>query len=52
MVTVEQIVELPFMIRSTITSEHLDRLGHMNVRFYLGIFAVAKKNLPYFFGRV
>ncbi|MBW8010405.1 MAG: thioesterase [Chloroflexi bacterium] len=50
MVTIEQILQLPFMIRSTITSQHLDRLGHMNVRYYLGIFADAYTNFAGYLG--
>lgn len=50
MVTVEQILQLPFMVRSTITSQHLDKLGHMNVRYYLGIFADAYTNFAGYLG--
>ena len=36
--TLDQIKQLPFCYRTTIGPEHLDLLGHMNVRHYVGIF--------------
>jgi acyl-CoA thioester hydrolase len=36
--TVEQIKQLPFLSRVTITEDYLDAMGHMNVRWYLSIF--------------
>jgi acyl-CoA thioester hydrolase len=37
-IPVEKITQLPVLHRTTIGDEHLDAMGHMNVRHYLGIF--------------
>lgn len=38
MATFEQLAALPVYNRVTVGPEHLDLMGHMNVRHYLGIF--------------
>ncbi|TVR22945.1 MAG: thioesterase [Anaerolineaceae bacterium] len=37
-IPVEAISQLPLMSRATIGAQHLDLMGHMNVRHYLGLF--------------
>lgn len=38
MITLEQLADLTVYYRETITEAHLDVMGHMNVRHYLGLF--------------
>jgi acyl-CoA thioester hydrolase len=36
--TLEQIVELPIVFRGQVEEHHLDAMGHMNIRHYVGMF--------------
>ena len=38
MISIEKIQLLPLFHRATITEEHLDIMGHMNIRWYIGLF--------------
>ena len=38
MITIEQLEQLPLFFRDTIQEEHLDLMGHMNVRWYIALF--------------
>jgi acyl-CoA thioester hydrolase len=38
MVTLEQLTALPLHHRATITTDHLDLMGHMNIRHYMSLF--------------
>lgn len=38
MIPVEKITALPVFHRATIPSDYLDRMGHMNVRWYMALF--------------
>lgn len=38
MLQLSQIKQLPLVHQTTITSDHLDAMGHMNIRHYMGIF--------------
>lgn len=41
MITIEQLADLPLMHRATIGEEHLDEMGHMNVRWYIALYDAA-----------
>ncbi len=45
MITVEQVQQLPKLYNFTIPEDYLDEMGHMNVRWYLGIFDDAAVHL-------
>ncbi len=38
MISLEQINDLPVFYRVTVAKDHLDVMGHMNVRWYIGFF--------------
>jgi acyl-CoA thioester hydrolase len=40
-INLEQLASLPVYHRATIQPEHLDELGHMNVRWYMALFSDA-----------
>ena len=48
--TVAQIQELPFLNKQTILPDYLDVMGHMNIRYYLGLFDDSAWNLFASFG--
>mgnify|MGYP002713098405 CR=1 FL=1 len=50
MPTIEQIQQLPYLTRHTVTTDHLDAMGHMNVRWYLAFFDDAAWTLFESFG--
>lgn len=41
MVSLEKIEELPLRLRRTISQDHLDSMGHMNVQYYMALFSDA-----------
>ena len=49
-VTLSQLEQLPLTYRATVTDGHLDLMGHMNVRHYLGFFDDATWHLFAGFG--
>jgi acyl-CoA thioester hydrolase len=38
MTTIENLNDLPVLYRATVTGEHLDVMGHMNIRWYMAFF--------------
>lgn len=49
-ITLDQIAQLPLTHQATVTPDHLDVMGHMNVRHYLGFFDTATWQLFALFG--
>ena len=45
MITIEQVTQLPKRYTFTIPEDYLDEMGHMNIRWYLGIFDDAAVHL-------
>ncbi|MGB0389204.1 MAG: thioesterase family protein [Ardenticatenaceae bacterium] len=50
MIPIEKLEALPVFYRATITEEHLDIMGHMNIRWYIGFFDEAGWNFFATFG--